>query len=98
MDVDIRRDDGESVSGSSDREVVEEVVRVPRGRDQPPRDVPPLTMDPGMWLNMVNLKPPYLVDLKVESTKKLFWSKRDMLRNVLVNYSGQCSDSFWRST
>ena len=38
VDVDIRRDeDGESVSGSSDGEVVEEVVEVPRERDQPPR-------------------------------------------------------------
>ena len=34
MDVDIGRDvdGGDSVSGSSDGEVVEEVVRVPRGR------------------------------------------------------------------
>ena len=39
-------DGGESLSGSSDGEVVEEVVRVPRGRT-----VPPLAMDPGMWLN-----------------------------------------------
>ena len=41
VDMDIRRDvdGGESISGSSDGEVVEEVVRVPRGRAQPP--VPP---------------------------------------------------------
>ena len=69
VDVDdIRRDvdGGESVSGSSDGKVVEEVVRVPRGRTQPPRAVLALAMDPGMWLNMVNVKPPYLVDLEVE--------------------------------
>ena len=73
VDVDIRRDvdGGDSVSGSSDGEVVEEVVRVPRGRAQPPRAVPALAMDPGMWLNMVNVKPPYLVDLEVESMKKI---------------------------
>ena len=52
MDVDIRRDvdGGESVSGSSDGKVVEEVVRVSRGRAQPPRAVPAWVMDPGMWL------------------------------------------------
>ena len=38
-----------------------------RGRAQPPRAVPPSAMDPGMWLNMVNVKPPYLVDLEIES-------------------------------
>ena len=59
VDVDIRSDvdGGESVSGSSDGEVVEEVVRVPRRRTQPPRAVPALAIDPGMWLNMVNVKP-----------------------------------------
>jgi len=67
------------------------------GRAQPPRAVLPLAMDLGMWLNMVNVKPQYLVDLDVESMKKIFWSIRDMLRNVLVNYSGRCSNSFWRS-
>ena len=38
VDVDIRRDvdGGESVSGSSGGKVVKEVVRVPRGRAQPP--------------------------------------------------------------
>ena len=82
----------------SDREVVEEVVRVSRGRAQPPWAVPPLAMDPGMWFNMVNVKPPYLVDLEVESMKKIFWSIRNVLRNVLSNYSGRCSNSFWKST
>ena len=31
---------------------------------------PPLTLDPGMLLNMVNVKPPYLADLEIESMKK----------------------------
>ena len=60
------------VSGSSDGEIAEELVRMPRGRAQLPRAVPPLTMDPGMWLNMVNVNPPYLVDLKFESVKNYF--------------------------
>ena len=73
VDVGIRSevDGGESVSGSSDGDVVEEVVSVHRGRAQPPRAVPPLAMDPRMWLNMVNVKPPYLFDLEVERMKKI---------------------------
>ena len=27
----------------------------------------PLALDPGMWLNMVNVKTPFLADLEVES-------------------------------
>ena len=33
--------------------------------------VPPLAMYPGMWLNMVNIKPPSLVNLEIESMKKI---------------------------
>jgi len=33
---------------SSDNEILEEVVRVPRGRARPPAIVAPLAMDPGM--------------------------------------------------
>jgi len=62
-------DSGESVSGYSDGEAVEEVVRVPRGKAQLSRAVPPLAMDPGMWLNMANVKFPYRVDLEIESMK-----------------------------
>ena len=48
VDVDIRRDvdGGDSGSGLSDEEKVEEVVRVPRGRAPPPRAVPALAIDP----------------------------------------------------
>ena len=31
---------------------------------------PPLALDPGMWLNMVNVKPLYLANLEIESMKK----------------------------
>jgi len=100
VDVDIRRyvNGGESISGSCDGKVVKEDVRVQRERAQPPRAVPPLAMDPRMWLNIVNLKPPYLVDLEIESMKKLFWSIRDMLRNVLANYFVRCNNLCWKST
>ena len=44
-------DGGDSVSGSSDGEIMEEeVVMVPHEMAQPPKAVPPLVMDPGMWL------------------------------------------------
>ena len=29
-----------------------------------------MALDLGMWLNMVNVKPPYLADLEIESMKK----------------------------
>jgi len=35
----------------------------------PPAEVP-AAIDSGMWLNMVNVKPPHLIDLEVESMKK----------------------------
>ena len=57
-------------NSSSDNEILEEVVRAPLGRARPPAVVAPLTMDPGMWLNMVNFKPQYSVDLEVDSMKK----------------------------
>ena len=44
--------------------------------------VPPLAMDRGMLLNKVNVKPPYLVDLEIESMKKLYWSIHVALKNV----------------
>ena len=56
---------------SSDNELWEEVVRAPHGRVRPPAVISPLVMDPGLWLNMVNVKSPYLLDLKIESMKKL---------------------------
>jgi len=54
---------------SSDNELFE-VVRAPHGRARPPVVVAPLAMDPGLWLNMVNVKPPYFVDMEIESMKK----------------------------
>ena len=45
---------------------MEEVpVRVPQRRVRGPAVVPQLTLDPGMWLNIVNVKSPYLSDLEI---------------------------------
>ena len=30
----------------------------------------PIAVDPGMWLSMVNVKPPHLVDLEIDTMKK----------------------------
>ena len=49
-------------------ELLEEVVRAPHGRTRPPAVVAPSATDPGLWLNMFNEKPPYLLDL--DSMKK----------------------------
>ena len=45
-------------------------VRVPQRRVRGPAVAPPLTLDPGMWLNVANVKPPYLANLEIESMKK----------------------------
>ena len=42
-------------------------MRVPQSG---PAAAIPLTLDPGMWLNLVTVKPPYLANLEIESTKK----------------------------
>jgi len=72
---------------SSDNELLEEVVRVPRGRARPPAVIAPLAMDPGLWLNMVNVKPPCLSDLEIESTKKFILEYK--------RYSQKCPDNFY---
>ena len=41
---------------------------------------PPLTLDPGMWLNMVNVKPSYLADL--ENVKKYTWDYKRVFSEV----------------
>ena len=74
---------------SSGDESLEEVVRAPLGRVRPPAIVAPLAMDPGMWLNMVNVKPPYLVDLEVDSMKKFILDYK--------RYSQKCSRQLLRS-
>ena len=64
-------------------------VRVPQRRVRGPAVVPPLALDPGMWLNMVNVKPPYLADLEIESMKKFVLDykrySRKCPRQLLLN-------------
>ena len=74
---------------SSDNELLEEVVRVPHGRARPPAVIAPLAMDPGLWLNMVNVKPPYLLDLEIESMKKFILEYK--------RYSQKCPRQLLRS-
>ena len=40
-----------------------------RGRGGPPAAEIPAPIDPVLWFSMVNVKPPYLADLEVESMK-----------------------------
>ncbi len=55
-----------------EREAVPLRIRIPgaRARGGPPAAAIPAPIDPGMWLSMVNVKPPHLADLEVESMKK----------------------------
>ena len=74
-----------SESGSSYGEIVEEVVRVPHGKAQPPRAVPPLAMNVRKWLNMVNVKPPYRSGNR--KYEKIFWSKSIMLKSATSTFT-----------
>ncbi len=55
-----------------EREAVPLRIRIPGARAQGghPAAAIPAPIDPGMWLSMVNVKPPHLADLEVESMKK----------------------------
>jgi len=55
-----------------EREQVSLRIRIPgaRGRVGPPAAEILAAINPGMWLNMLNVKPPHLSDLEVESVKK----------------------------
>jgi len=69
-----------------DNEEMEEApVRVPQRRVRGPA-VAPLALDPGMWLNIVNVKPPYLADLEIESMKKFILDYKRYSQNIRVNY------------
>ena len=46
-------------------EMGEAPVRIPQRRVRGLAVAPPLALDPGMWLNMVNVTPPYLADLEI---------------------------------
>ena len=76
---------------SDDNEEMEEVpVRVLQRIARGLAVAPQLALDPGMWLNMVNVKPPYLPDLEIESMKKFILEykryshtcPRQLLRNM----------------
>ena len=62
----------------TEEDILEEQDQVPlhilipdaRGRGGPPAAEVPAAIDPGMWLNMVNVKPPHFSDLEVESMNK----------------------------
>ena len=61
----------EEEDDSDDNEDMEEApVRVTQWRVRGPVVAPLLALDPGMWLNMVCVKPPYLADLENERMKK----------------------------
>ena len=51
--------------------------------------IAPLAMDPGLWINMVNVKPPFLSDLEIESMKKFILEYK--------RYSQKCPRQLLRS-
>ena len=64
--------DTEEEESLEEREDVPLRIRIPgaRARGGHPVAAIPAPIDPGMWLSMVNVKPPHLADLEVESMKK----------------------------
>jgi hypothetical protein len=83
--------ENENEEDLDDNEEMEDVpVRVHHRRARGPAVVPQLALDPGMWMNMVNVKPPYLPDLEIESMKKFILEykrysqkcPRQLLRNM----------------
>ena len=59
-----------------DPDVVQLRIHIPGARDRsgPPAEPIPATTNPGMWLNMVNIEPPHLADLEIESVKKFIFN------------------------
>ena len=55
-----------------EREAIPLHIRIPgaRARGGPSAAAIPAPIDPGMWISMVNVKPPHLSDLEVESMTK----------------------------
>jgi hypothetical protein len=49
----------------------------------------PIIVDPGMWLSMVNVKPPQLTDLEIESMKKFILDYK--------RYAQKCPEQLLRS-
>ena len=63
-------DEIEEEDSDENEEMDEAFVRVPQRRVRGPVVTPPLTLDPGMWLNMVHVKPPCIDNLQIETMKK----------------------------
>ena len=82
--------ENENKEDSDDNEEMEEVpVRVPARRARNPAVVPQLAVDPGMWMNMVNVKPPYLPDLEIESMKKFILEYKKIFSEVSASIIAQ---------
>ena len=83
-----------------EREDVPVRIRIPAGRARvgPPAAAIPAAIDPGMWLSMVNVKPPHLADLEVESMKKFILDYKRYSQKCPRHCYGKCSSLFLRSS
>ena len=50
-------------------------ARVSGAKERAPSGALSPEIDPGMWLNMVNVNTPYLADLELDSKKATLWLK-----------------------
>ena len=68
------------------REAVPLRIRIPGARNRPPAVSIPAPIDPGMWLSILNVKPPHLSDLEVENSS---WITSGIANNVNDNCYGK---------
>ena len=74
---------------TDDEEILEEWdavpfrIRIPgaRGRGEPPAETISTATNPGMWLNLGNVKPAHLADVEVDSMKKFFLDYKQYSQN-----------------
>ena len=52
-----------------------------------------LAIDLGLWLNMVNVKPPYLLNMEIESMKKFILEYKRYSQSAPDNFCALCSNS-----
>ena len=64
---------GDEEDSDDNEEMDEAPVLVSQRRVRSLALAPSLALDPGMWLNTVNVKPQYLANLKIERWINLFW-------------------------
>jgi len=86
------KSDAEEEDILEERDQVPLRIRIPGAPHSRDRSGSPVaeiasSIDPGMWLNMVNVKPPHLSDQEVQTN--IFWTISGIVRNIHENCDGK---------